>query len=536
MPCTTILIGKKASYDGSTIIARNEDSGNGEWNPKKFVVLEPQDQPRHYRSVLSHVELDLPDDPLRYTSVPEAVDGHGTWAAAGVNAANVAMNATETLTSNPRVLGADPLVVYKPAQGTEGEEGYVPEQVGGLGEEDLVTLTLPYIRSAREGVLRLGELLETYGTYEMNGIAFSDVDDIWWLETVGGHHWIARRVPEDVYVTMPNQLGIDDLDLTDALGVGRDNLCSLDLADFIEANHLDLRRQPGKSPLAAAADLVGEAAANFMKGVTGDATAATGAHVHINPRDLFGSHTVEDHKYNTCRAWDMQRWLNPRSAVWDGPHADFTPDSDDIPWCRKPERLLTIEDVKDVLSLHYQGTPYDPYGRGGDPELRGSCRPIGINRTSELSVQQISGDGPEATRALQWLTYGSNAYNALAPFFVDIDRTPEYLANTTGAVDSHSYYWANRLVAALADAHPHECAGLIETYQEAVPAAAYPIVARAMREVAEQELDYEAAAPVLEKANDEIAAMLEDKMNALLAAVLEESSNNMTNKFARSDA
>ena len=24
MPCTTILVGKKASYDGSTIIARNE--------------------------------------------------------------------------------------------------------------------------------------------------------------------------------------------------------------------------------------------------------------------------------------------------------------------------------------------------------------------------------------------------------------------------------------------------------------------------------------------------------------------------------
>ena len=26
MPCTTILVGKKASYDGSTIVARNEDS------------------------------------------------------------------------------------------------------------------------------------------------------------------------------------------------------------------------------------------------------------------------------------------------------------------------------------------------------------------------------------------------------------------------------------------------------------------------------------------------------------------------------
>ena len=58
-------------------------------------------------------------------------------------------------------------------------------------------------------MLRLGKLLEEYGTYEMNGIAFQDVDEIWWLETIGGHHWMARRVPDDSYVVMPNQLGID---------------------------------------------------------------------------------------------------------------------------------------------------------------------------------------------------------------------------------------------------------------------------------------------------------------------------------------
>ena len=33
-------------------------------------------------------------------------------------------------------------------------------------------------KTAREGVLRLGALLEEYGTYEMNGVAFSDVDEI----------------------------------------------------------------------------------------------------------------------------------------------------------------------------------------------------------------------------------------------------------------------------------------------------------------------------------------------------------------------
>ena len=187
MACTTILVGKNASYDGSTMIARNDDSGSGHFTAKKFTVFQPQDYPAVYKSVISGVEIPLPGSGLRITAVPNAVEGKGLWAASGVNAANVGMTATETITSNPRVLGADPLVK------------------GGIGEEDIVYLVLPYVRSAREGVRRLGSLLEQYGTYEMNGIAFQDVDEVWWLETIGGHHWMARRVPDDVYVVMPNQ-------------------------------------------------------------------------------------------------------------------------------------------------------------------------------------------------------------------------------------------------------------------------------------------------------------------------------------------
>ena len=84
---------------------------------------------------------------------------------------------------------------------------------------------------------RLGSLLEQYGTYEMNGIAFQDQDEIWWLETIGGHHWIARRVPDDVYVVMPNQLGIDHFDLEDALSDQKEYMCSSDMKEFIEKNH-----------------------------------------------------------------------------------------------------------------------------------------------------------------------------------------------------------------------------------------------------------------------------------------------------------
>ena len=135
MGCTTLLVGKKASYDGSTMIARNDDSPSGQFMPKKFVVVKPEEQPKKYKSVISHVEIELPDNPMRYTSMPNAVNGEGVWAASGVNEARVAMTATETITSNPRVLGADPLVVYEPAE--EGKD----EVPGGIGEEDIVYIS-----------------------------------------------------------------------------------------------------------------------------------------------------------------------------------------------------------------------------------------------------------------------------------------------------------------------------------------------------------------------------------------------------------
>lgn len=77
MSCTTLLIGKKASYDGSTMIARNDDASAGRFTPKKLTVVLPGDQPRHYVSVISRVEIDLPDNPMRYSAVPNALEGEG---------------------------------------------------------------------------------------------------------------------------------------------------------------------------------------------------------------------------------------------------------------------------------------------------------------------------------------------------------------------------------------------------------------------------------------------------------------------------
>ena len=493
MPCTTILVGKKASYDGSTMIARNDDSPSGQFTPKKFVVVHQEEQPKKYKSVLSHVEIDLPEDPMRYTAVPNALDGEGIWAAHGVNAAGVGMTATETITSNARVLGADPLVEYVPAK--DGVE----EISGGIGEEDIVSLVLPYIHSAREGVTRLGSLLEKYGTYEMNGIAFSDKNEIWWLETIGGHHWIARRVPDDAYVVMPNQFGIDAFDLEDALTEQKEHMCSADLKEFIEKNHLDLS-QDGS----------------------------------FSARDAFGSHDDSDHVYNTARAWYMLRTLNPRTKVWDGPNAEYTPFSDDLPWCMVPEKKITPEDVKYVLSSHYQGTPYDPYASYGARENRGVYRSIGINRNDFMALIQMRPDVPEDIRAVEWIAYASNAFNTMVPFYANVERTPAYLACTTGEVSTDSFYWVSRMIAAMADASYAKSLIHVERYEEGVLSASRALLNQYDKSIASAEESQRAA--LREEANTAIAAELKKRASDTLDKVLFELSSGMKNAYARSDA
>ena len=99
----------------------------------------------------------------------------------------------------------------------------------------------------------------------------------------------------------------------------------------------------------------------------------------------------------------MARCLNPSTMNWDGPDADFTPLSDDIPWCMVPEKKVTIEDVKYVLSSHFQGTPYDPYASYGDKSMKGAYRAIGLNRTDFLGIIQMRPDAAEDSRAIEWV-------------------------------------------------------------------------------------------------------------------------------------
>lgn len=484
MGCTTILVGKKASYDGSTMIARNDD---GSFDVKKMDVISGKDIKTKYESKISHVKIDLPDKAYRYVYTPNVLDTKGIWGANGVNEKSVCMTATETITSNPRVMSSDPYVKYKKAQTKKDKD--IP---GGIGEEDIVVLTIPYISSAKEGVKRLGSLLEQYGTYESNGIAFSDENEVWWMETIGGHHWIARRVKDDEYVIMPNQFGLDRFDFDDASSKQEYNLCSSDLVDFIKDNNLYLK--------------------DFNDGKD------------FNPRLAFGSRSDADHVYNTPRAWFIGRYFNPNTYKWEGENADFTPESDNIPWALKPENKITVEDVKYILSSYYQGTKYNPYTN------EKTYRIIGINRTGVMTIMQTRPYVDDAIKCVEWVCFGCNIFNAAIPVYTNVSKLPDYLTKVTGDCSTDNFYWSSRLIGALADSYFANQIQNIERYQSAMANEGHRLIKKYDKEFAQNK-----DVKLLEKANEEICSSLKRITQDELNTALHISSINMRSGYSRAD-
>lgn len=458
--CTTLLVGKKASIDGSTIIARNED-GSDSANPQKFVVISPEKQPTTYISKVNQVTVPLSETALSYTSTPDVDDSYGTFAGAGINSLNIAMTATETSTTNSRILSIDPLVET------------------GIGEADFVTIVLPYIQSAKEGVIRLGKLLENYGTYESNGVAFSDKNDIWYLETIGGHHWAAIKIPDDAYVIAPNQFNIDHFDFN-----SEDTLCSEGLAELIKTHHLN-------------PDYEG-----------------------TNLRHIFGSRTIKDTQYNTPRAWFVQKYFNPEMTQ------DI--DSFELPFITRPSRKITIEDIKWCLSSHYENTQFDPYVENG---VSKKYRSIGLNRNLEAHLLQIRNHVPDNVSGIHWLAFGPNSFNAIVPFYANITDTPTSFKETTSNYQPQSVYWLNRTIALLGDTNYDLYSSLHESFEQNMMAQCRTIQLKTDQQIIDNEITINS----LETANAQMAELYLEKATALLGDMVNTGSKKMTLRFNLAD-
>lgn len=385
--CTSILIGKKASTDGSVMIGRNEDA-RAAW-PKHYIVHPHHESKSNpvFKSSDNKFKLTLPKVRFKYDATPEWTKKYGLFEEDGINEYNVAMSATESTYSNETVLGVDPLVK------------------DGIGEEAMITVVLPYIKTPREGIERLGKIIEKYGTDESNGILFADKNSAWYMETGGGHQWVAERIPDDYYAVIANQSAIQDIDFNDP----NNFMWAPHIREFVNKYHLN-----------------------------------PSTHGNFNFRQIFGTHTLADTYYNTPRVWYGQKMFNPEIQQ--------DPQSQNLPFIRKSHRKLSINDAEAFLASHYQGTKYDPVGEG-KPQDRKRFRPISLTKTQESHIMQMRPNQPKETTGIHWLAMGVAAQSTYVPFFSGITGTPTAYHYGVHDYKHNSAYWAFKLAGIMVDSH-----------------------------------------------------------------------------------
>ncbi len=313
----------------------------------------------------------------------------------------------------------------------------------------------------------------------------SDVNEIWYMETAGGHHWVAQRIPDDAYVIAPNQTGIQEIDFDDPDSF----MYSKDLRKFARDNHLNLTN-------------------------------------HFNFRKIFGSDTQLDRHYNTPRAWYGQRYFDPESVK------DKSPMSNDLPFICHANRKITIEDIKFVLSSHYEDTPYDPFAPGADYKTV-PYRPIGINRNQQLSILQLRPNMPSAYSAIQWITFASNPFNVLTPFYTNVINTPDCYRDTTETLDSHNAYWANRLISLIAADHYQALMADIEDYQLKEMGYAHERIAQVDKRISEKEAAGSHIVRALGQANARTANHMMKATEDLLTKLVVKASQDVPGSFTR---
>ncbi len=191
LDCFSILVGKNASFDGSVLLAHNED----DWGDRVvnwYKVPEQSHDKDAAVQLKNGAEMPLPTTTWSYLwlEMPEMDFSDSYMNEWGVTIASDACLSRED----------DPEL-------TDGGIGYWLRRAMAMEA-----------RSARQAVKIGGSLVDHYGYYSSGrSYCIADANEVWMLSVVKGKHWVARRVPDDHVAIIPNYYTITTVDLDDTL-------------------------------------------------------------------------------------------------------------------------------------------------------------------------------------------------------------------------------------------------------------------------------------------------------------------------------
>lgn len=376
--CTSFLVGKNASADGSAFITYNQDDYGmfGRLHYLPAAQHAKGEMRKIYDGDTNHYHGEIAEAPYTY-----AVMGY-------INEHQVGI--TET---------------------TFGGRSELEDPKGIIDYVSLMTIALQRSKTAREAIRVMTSLVQEYG-YASEGESFSiaDPNEVWILEMIGkgpnekGAVWVAIRIPDDCIACHANQSRIHQFNMKDKKNV----MYAKDVISFA--------RKKG-----------------YFTGKDADFSFADA----YAPADFSAIRFCETRVWSFYNKWvnGMEQYLD----YVDGKHIG---QAKPMPLYFKPKQKLSLQDVMNSMRDHYEGTPFDitkdvgagPYEAPYRPtplvwEHKGKKyfneRPISTQQTAGTYVIQLRASLPNAIGGVLW--YGNDDPNMVAytPVYCCATKAPE---------------------------------------------------------------------------------------------------------------
>lgn len=439
MACTTMLVTKGASEDGSVIVAHSDDS---ELFDQRLVYVPAADHKPGSMRPIYYDAASLGDKPEYHAYTLRRYVGTDR----GPTYVNPHLPQSVPLGYIPQV---DHTYAY-----FDGSYGIMNEHQLAFGEctdgakiqlepvpgkrifysAELSRVAAERCKTAREAVKLIGNLIETYGYYGTGEtLPIGDTEEGWVMEMAPspegeGGLWVAKKVPDGQVFVAANEFRIREIDPDDP-----DMLYSTDLHKIAE-QHGWWSPEDGKL--------------DWLRVVS------EGEYNHPY--------------YSLRRVWRLQSRIAPSQAKSPWVKDSFTKK---FPFSIKPDEKLGPRDVMGLYRDYYQGTQFDlsqgvtagpfgcPYrypgpmdskGDTGDPtDKKGAWeRPISIFRCGYSYVCQARGWLPDPIGGILWFGPDEPMSTCYVPFYAGIKSIakPYYTCDTT-KFSQESAWWAFNFVA-----------------------------------------------------------------------------------------
>lgn len=417
--CTTVTVGKLASYDGSVMTSHTDDSHR---TRSEFdIVMAKKHNPGTMKTMYRREKDDTKKMPAyKHTPIGEIPEAESTFGF--INTAYPCIN-SEQLAIGESTFGGRPEL--------KSDKGLIDCQ-------RLVQLMLERTSTARDAINMAGELLEKYGwNDEGECLTIADPKEVWMFEVVGpgkdkvGAIWVAQRVPDEHISVNANASRIRKIDQNNS-----------DYFIFSK-NIFDVAKENG----------------------------------WWNPAEgeFEFCYAYADRKSFAARRREWRVFDLAATSM------KFDPNAENYPFSVKPDKPISLEKMVEIFSDYYEGTdfnfvkdltvtddsgktilsplanPFMPYDMNKMLKINGGWgwrgeRTIARWYTMYATIIQCRSWLPNEIGGVVWFAWDNVATSIYTPLYSSITRVPESCTSPgrKNGYNRKSAWWAFNVISTLA--------------------------------------------------------------------------------------